>query len=140
MMNMKKLAFAATMAMTALTSADALAYASNHACNAVLYDGLTQSGTKRLVLCASTGGVLYNFGPVNGKAELDVIIPTKKTLSYNNRYPSLELHNGAYTYEVSSDSIIVSNKTKTLATVKMREPRVSNLGWGLQEYGIPEAD
>lgn len=140
MMKMLKLAFAAVLAVTSVASTSALAYESKHRCDVVLYDGLTKAGTKRLVLCVAPGGVSYNFGPVNGKPELDVVIPTSKVLSYNNRFPSIELRNGTHSYEVSDDSIIVSNKGGHLATVKMRDPRVSELGHALTQYGIREAD
>lgn len=140
-MKMKQAIIAAALAVTTLApSLPAHAYESKHRCDVVLYNGLTQAGTKRLVLCISPGGVSYNFGPENGKPELDIVVPVSKVTHYNNRYPSLALRNGQYQYEVAEEGIYVSGPKGHLATIKMRESEVNELYTPLTQYGISNAD
>lgn len=133
-----KRACTALIAMTALlTSLPASALTHKYPCDELVYDALTKEGNKRLQLCKSKGQINYNFGPTNGKSELDVLIPLTFTVMYTEYETSLEMYRGDYSYALFDNRLMVCRDEKVLADIEMRKPMVDTLMKSLLPYGVP---
>lgn len=122
---------------TLLASLPVQALTHKYPCDELVYDALTKEGGKRLQLCKSKGQINYNFGPTNGKSELDVLIPVTLTMLYTEDDPSFEMNRGNYNYTLFDNKLMVCRGEEVLADIDMRPPMVNNLIKSLLPYGVP---
>lgn len=111
-------------------------------CDELVFDALTKTGDKRIQLCKSGHKINYNFGPMNGKSELDVLVPIMSVVLHTNQYsrnldPAIELFRGDYSYTVYPDILLVSKSEIRLADIPLKKPIYNNLMEGLLPFGVP---